>query len=92
MRGFSSNVTLLAVLVAGACAETIKVEVGKNGGETFSPSSIKAAKGDVIEFVFDSDHNVVAGDFKKPCTPLSSGGFYSGSLPSGKNVSLFGAL
>ncbi|KAK7414101.1 hypothetical protein QQX98_007044 [Neonectria punicea] len=75
------NLALLSLL-AGASAETHKVQVGKSG-DVFSPDSIKAAKGDVIEFHFDSMHSVVAGDFKKPCNPLSDGGFYSGSLPDG---------
>jgi hypothetical protein len=33
-------------------------------------------------------HTVVAGDFSKPCTPATSGGFYSGDLPASGNVSL----
>ncbi|KAL7940123.1 Cupredoxin [Trichoderma barbatum] len=84
------SVGILAVLglAAGASAETIKVEVGKSGSKTiFNPESIKANKGDVVEFHFDSEHSVVAGDFKSPCTPVSTGGFYSGTLPSGDKSS-----
>ncbi|KAI5465219.1 Cupredoxin [Mariannaea sp. PMI_226] len=80
------SVGILAVLglIAGASAETVKVEVGKSGSKTiFNPQSIKAEKGDVVEFHFNSQHSVVASDFENPCTPVSSGGFYSGTLPSG---------
>ncbi|KPM40828.1 hypothetical protein AK830_g5691 [Neonectria ditissima] len=86
MHLFSLNLALVSLLAAKASAETHKVEVGKDG-EVFDPETIKAAKGDVVEFHFDSKHSVVAGDFKKPCNPLSTGGFYSGSLPSGGKVS-----
>ncbi|KAH6884420.1 Cupredoxin, partial [Thelonectria olida] len=79
------NVAILSVLAAGASAATHKIEVGK-GGLTFNPDTVKAAKGDVVEFHFDSNHNVVAGNFKKPCNPLSSGGFFSGDLPSDDNT------
>ncbi|KAI5456942.1 Cupredoxin [Mariannaea sp. PMI_226] len=80
------NAAILAVLglAAGASAETIKVEVGK-GGLQFSPNSIKAAKGDTVEFHFDGAHSVVSGPFASPCTPASSGGFFSGPLPKGDN-------
>lgn len=79
------NAAILA-LAAEASAETIRVEVGK-GGLKYTPDSITPAKGDVVEFHFDSMHTVVAGDPKKPCTPATSGGFYSGELPSDNNVS-----
>ena len=75
----------LALLFASATAKTIVVEVGK-GGLTFSPDSIKAAVGDVVQFHFNSMHSVVAGDFKKPCTPVANGGFYSGTLPMSDTV------
>ncbi|RSL87106.1 hypothetical protein CEP51_002399 [Fusarium floridanum] len=78
------NVALLALLAIGASAATHKVEVGK-GGLKYTPDTITAAKGDIIEFHFDSMHTVVAGDFNKPCTPAASGGFYSGQLPASGN-------
>ncbi|KAI5455795.1 hypothetical protein BGZ63DRAFT_323599, partial [Mariannaea sp. PMI_226] len=80
------SVGTLAVfgLAVGASAEIIKVEVGKSGSKTiFDPESIKANQGDVVEFHFNSQHSVVAGDFEKACTPVTAGGFYSGTLPSG---------
>ncbi|KAF4463619.1 extracellular serine-rich [Fusarium albosuccineum] len=79
------SVAVLAVLAAGASAATHKVEMGE-GGLTFKPDSLKAAKGDTVEFHFDSLHSVVAGDFKKPCEPAANGGFYSGDLPDGKKT------
>ncbi|KAM5343878.1 hypothetical protein ACJ41O_012415 [Fusarium nematophilum] len=78
----SLNVAILSVLAAVASAATHKVEVGK-GGLRYTPDSIKADKGDVVEFHFNSMHTVVAGDFEKPCAPAASGGFYSGVLPAG---------
>lgn len=76
------NICALAALVVGASAATHQVEVGK-GGLTYNPDTITADKGDIVEFHFDSMHSVVAGDFENPCTPVTSGGFYSGVLPMG---------
>ncbi|KAM0425563.1 hypothetical protein ACHAPT_009094 [Fusarium lateritium] len=84
MQFTSLSVALLGLLAAGASAETHKVEVGK-GGLKYTPDAIKASKGDIVEFHFDSMHTVVAGDFNKPCTPAASGGFYSGQLPASGN-------
>ncbi|RSL49163.1 hypothetical protein CEP54_012541 [Fusarium duplospermum] len=78
------NVALLALIAVGASAATHKVEVGK-GGLKYTPGTITAAKGDIIEFHFGSMHTVVAGDFNKPCAPAASGGFYSGELPASGN-------
>ncbi|PNY25385.1 Uncharacterized protein TCAP_04672 [Tolypocladium capitatum] len=72
----------MAMLAAKASAETIIVEVGNNG-LNYSPNIIKAAVGDVVQFHFNAKHSVVAGDFKKPCTPVANGGFFSGFLPTG---------
>ncbi|KAL6887044.1 Cupredoxin [Trichoderma evansii] len=72
-----------AVLAAiSASAAIIRVEVGQTGLK-YTPDTIKANKGDIVEFHFDGMHSVVAGDFSKPCTPATSGGFYSGILPTG---------
>ncbi|EEU38635.1 uncharacterized protein NECHADRAFT_9445, partial [Fusarium vanettenii 77-13-4] len=84
MHFTSLSVALLALLAVGASAATHKVEVGK-GGLNYNPNTIKATKGDIIEFHFDSMHTVTAGDFNKPCTPAASGGFYSGDLPGEGN-------
>ncbi|KAI8665329.1 hypothetical protein LRP88_04155 [Fusarium phalaenopsidis] len=84
MQFTSLSVALFALLAVGASAATHIVEVGK-GGLKYTPDTISAAKGDIIEFHFDSMHTVVAGDFSKPCTPATSGGFYSGVLPASGN-------
>ncbi|KAI8664438.1 hypothetical protein NCS55_00952500 [Fusarium keratoplasticum] len=84
MQFTSLSVALFALLAVGASATTHRVEVGK-GGLKYTPDTISAAKGDIIEFHFDSMHSVVAGDFNKPCTPVTSGGFYSGDLPASGN-------
>ncbi|OAQ64606.1 hypothetical protein VFPPC_05864 [Pochonia chlamydosporia 170] len=83
MRFTKLYMALLAFFAAGPTgAAIIKVEVGRTGLR-YAPDNIKAAKGDIVEFHFDAMHSVVAGDFAKPCTPVASGGFYSGFLPSG---------
>lgn len=79
------NVVILVMLAAGASAATRRVEVGQRGG--FAPDTITADEGDIVEFHFNAMHNVVAGDFKNPCTPVASGGFYSGNMPVGGKVS-----
>ncbi|KAJ4249888.1 hypothetical protein NW757_007318 [Fusarium falciforme] len=75
------NVAILAMLAAGGSTATHRVEVGQRG--RFAPDTITADKGDIVEFHFNAMHNVVAGDFKNPCTPIASGGFYSGTMPVG---------
>lgn len=87
MRFTKLYMALLTFFAAGPTgAAIIKVEVGRTGLR-YAPDNIKAAKGDIVEFHFDAMHSVVAGDFAKPCTPVASGGFYSGFLPSGDQVS-----
>ncbi|KND86113.1 hypothetical protein TOPH_09264 [Tolypocladium ophioglossoides CBS 100239] len=80
---FFNLVAVLALLAARASAKTITVEVGKSGGLNYSPDTIQSAVGDVVQFHFNAKHSVVAGDFKKPCTPVASGGFFSSFLPTG---------
>ncbi|POR38841.1 Uncharacterized protein TPAR_00962 [Tolypocladium paradoxum] len=86
----SLKVAVLSLLAANAAAKTIQIKVGENGN-SFSPSSVTADKGDVIEYHFlKSTHDVVAGDFTKACSPLTAGGFYSGAIqPQGSNPSVF---
>jgi plastocyanin len=80
-------VAAAAMLAGLASAEVIRVEVGENNGFKFTPNEIKAAKGDIVEFHFDAMHCVIAGDFSKACNPVSSGGFFSGAMPNGDQVS-----
>ncbi|CAG8960376.1 hypothetical protein HYFRA_00012451 [Hymenoscyphus fraxineus] len=75
-----SIVNVLA-LAATASAATIKVAVGQNG-LTYSPSDIKAAPGDEVEFTyFPKNHTVSQSSFGQPCKPLA-GGFFSGFVPT----------
>lgn len=86
MRFTSISVAVAALLVAGSAAETITVEVGK-GGKKFSPNSVIAKEGDIVEFHFNSKHSVVAADFDNPCQPAAEGGFYSGSMGGVRTLS-----
>ncbi len=69
----------VAALAAAANAATIKINVGQSG-LTFTPDSVTAAKGDVLEFHFVGGyHDAVVGDFSEPCQAATSGGFSSGT-------------
>ena len=85
-----AKLLLVAGLSLRGSAETIPVAVGRSG-LNFSPSTIQAAQGDVLEFRFwAKNHSVVAGSWTNACTPATSGGFYSGFFPTaegGPNVS-----
>lgn len=61
-------------LAATALASTINVQIGP--GLNYSPDTITASPGDVVEFTFGSGHNVVSGSFDSPCQ--SDGNIYSG--------------
>jgi len=66
--------------VAHSAAKAIQVQVGSDG-LSFTPNTITAADGDVLEFVFGSaNHSVVMGDFNNACQPATSGGFFSGFI------------
>lgn len=50
----------------------------------FTPSSVDASPGDMIEFQFDSSgHTVTRGGFGNPCQPLDALSFNSGFVDSG---------
>ncbi|PHH90223.1 hypothetical protein CDD83_4228 [Cordyceps sp. RAO-2017] len=86
----SLKLAVLSLLAAGSAAKTVRIDVGRSG-KTFSPDSVTADRGDTLEFHFSgSKHSVVAGDFDKACSPLASGGFYSGTLQAkGDDPSVF---
>lgn len=88
MQFTSLTAAVVSLLAANAAAKTIQIKVGGNGLD-FSPNSVKADKGDVIEYHFlKNKHSVVAGDFTKGCSPQTPGGFYSGTIDaSGSTVS-----
>lgn len=78
--------TILAVtsMITMAQADTIKITAQSDN--TFSPGSVKAKQGDILEFHFQSqNHSIVAGDYKYPCSPLPVGsGFFSGFVDAEK--------
>ncbi len=54
--------------------KVIDVIVGKNGGLTYTPPSVKAKPGDEIRFTFVSkNHTVTESSFNHPCTRLEHG-------------------
>jgi len=73
------STTLLAV-ASLTSAKTIPISVG-SGGLVFSPNSVTADVGDVLEFTFvPQNHSVVMGDFANACHPAATGGFFSGFI------------
>jgi len=83
--------TLIAGFVALSSAATIQIAVGKDG-LVFTPNSVTAAKGDIIEYqFFPPTHSVNMADFNNPCMPAASGGFGSGAFTTsnGMNSNVF---
>ncbi len=80
----------LLVLAASASAATIKIAVGQ-GGLTYTPDSVKAELGDILEFKFvGGSHDVVRGNYASVCSPSTNAteGFASGVIAgSPTNVS-----
>jgi hypothetical protein len=81
---FSNTIVgLVAVAVATVQADPIKVTVGADGKLAYSPNNIIAAVGTQIEFdFFPKNHSVTQSSFANPCHPLSTGGFFSGFVPT----------
>ncbi|KAH8882932.1 Cupredoxin, partial [Thozetella sp. PMI_491] len=78
-------------LAACASAAMIRIDVGQSG-LTFTPSTVNASTGDILDFHFHAiNHSVVQGDFNNPCKPIQTGGFFSGFMPtsSGENANTF---
>ena len=70
-----------------AAAKTIRVSLGSL---VFTPDTVTAAVGDVIEFsFFPVNNSATMSDFDTPCTPAKeAAGFHSGffATSSGQNV------
>lgn len=65
------------IFIGLASAASHSILVGKDG-DSFSPDSVIAAVGDTLVFKFyPGNHNVIQGNYNKPCHPLDSA-FYSG--------------
>lgn len=85
---------VLAALTSLASAQkTWVVAVAQNGSLTFSPSDIKAAPGEFVQFQFlAGNHTVTQSTFDKPCQPVSMNsnatGFHSGFQPVAASASM----
>ncbi|KZZ93306.1 extracellular serine-rich protein [Moelleriella libera RCEF 2490] len=74
------KLAVLSLLAAHANAKTIRINVGKEG-LVFTPPSVTAEKGDVLEYHFyKMMHSVALGQFANGCTPATQGGFFSGVI------------
>jgi plastocyanin len=80
----STSSVAAASTVASSSSPTHTVQVGANGF-VFTPDSVTAAMGDMLEFHFTGSnlHDVVQGSFSSPCS--DNGGIYSG-YPSTSDV------
>ncbi|KAG8667073.1 hypothetical protein FPOAC2_12220 [Fusarium poae] len=75
----ASPITLLALSASFASAAKHLVKVG-DGGLTFEPAETTAKVGDTVEFHFyKGTHNVAQSSFAKPCEPINSTAFFSGT-------------
>lgn len=86
MRFTLASATLaIAAAATSASAATFQVEVG-NGGLTFSPNTVTANVGDVVNFVYyPKNHTVTQSSFAAPCQPLANG-IDSGFQPVAANA------
>ncbi|KAK0620826.1 hypothetical protein B0T14DRAFT_538097 [Immersiella caudata] len=87
----TSRLTAFMATATLATAAKIQIAVGKDG-LVFTPNSVTAAKGDIIEYqFFPPTHSVIMGDFNNPCMPAATGGFFSGGFTtsSGQNSNVF---
>ncbi|KAI1330568.1 hypothetical protein F5Y16DRAFT_338240 [Xylariaceae sp. FL0255] len=83
-----STATLLAALMGMTCAQTVHVVSvsSPSGALAFSPNSITAAVGDMVQYQFQAgNHSVVQSNFDNPCEPIqfnnaSAVGFFSGYM------------
>jgi plastocyanin len=70
---FALTSAALSSLVALASAASHTVTVG-NGALEFNPSSLTAAMGDTVSFVFyPKNHTVTQSTFPVPCQPMANG-------------------
>jgi plastocyanin len=69
-----------------AAGTTHMVTVGGTAGLVYTPSSINASVGDIVQFNFESkNHTVTQSSFAAPCIK-SVGGFDSGFMPNINNT------
>lgn len=84
--------TVLAAILPAATVmaqTTHTVYVGMNDTHTFSPSSINATTGDMVQFQFlTGNHSVTQSSFATPCTELAATAmpFDSGYMPANSSA------
>ena len=71
-----------------ALAATIEVQVSG----VFTPDSVTAAPGDIIQFNFESQHSVARSEYDSPCVGATDNAIYSGALSSVRTFSSFDAI
>ncbi|OAP56081.1 hypothetical protein AYL99_09260 [Fonsecaea erecta] len=82
MRSSRYALLSLGAGAAVASAATIDVNVGQNGF-TYSPDTVMAAVGDVVNFHFyPGEHTVTQSSFDSPCQPVSGNAINSGVINS----------
>jgi len=80
--------TLLLTLAYPLAATAAKIPISL-GSLAFTPDTVTASIGDILEFTFHPVNNsATMSDFHRPCTPAKTGGFHSGfyATSSGQNV------
>lgn len=76
-----SLATALFSLLPLSLAVNIPITVG-DGKLAFNPSVVTANVGDTLSFsYYPRNHSVAQSSFADPCSPLGSGGFFSGFQP-----------
>ncbi|OAQ57452.1 extracellular serine-rich protein [Pochonia chlamydosporia 170] len=85
MRFISAIVAPLCFCAVQSSGKTIRIAVGKDG-LVFSPNSVTADRGDILEYQFyKQQHSVAMGDFANGCTPAAQGGFFSGVMKTSRD-------
>ncbi|KAI9659007.1 MAG: hypothetical protein M1821_001967 [Bathelium mastoideum] len=80
--GLISSALAIPTPQSNSSGFTHQILVGKNG-LTFTPNSVTAAVGDLVQFSFYSqNHSVVQANFAQPCGTTGGNGFFSGFLNS----------
>lgn len=82
MKLLATAAFLFCLLLDFGEAQTVMV--GANG-LVFSPDTVTASAGSVIEFVITSGHSVAESTFDNPCQAIGGTGIYSG-FPSNNAV------
>lgn len=82
MKQLATAAFLFSLLLDGGVAQTVMV--GANG-LVFSPDTVTAGVGSVIDFVITAGHSVTESTFGNPCQGIGGTGIYSG-FPSNNAV------